>query len=216
MNTIEFKIQKIENTEHLVGQYQIRIFVDGIDYIGDTEDSQPPLGHYPPDLYRQTALLNGGILLFAICCCGCIGCGDHFAKVVCADGQITWKQHGKPDVTFEEKQYRSAIAEIKANTSWESEEDAFQRQAKELDFSGFELAGWQLIWISSKPEKNSVSLTFQQGMDDYDSCSLPCSNHDKETILKTLALWAPTASPKDFNPKPTWNSKTKREDEQKK
>ena len=199
MNTIEFKIQKIDSTENIWDKYQIRIFVDGNDYIADLDETPPALGLYPPALYQQTALLTGGELLFAICCCGCLGCGDHFVTVVCADGKITWQQRLMPDVTFEENQYKSAIAEIKANTSWESEDDTFQRQAKELSFLKFEIEGWQLIRVSSTFKKDTLSLTFMQHMRYYNSCSLPFTSHDHSTILETLALWAPTASPKDFD-----------------
>lgn len=204
MNTIKFEIRSLENVEH-IGGYEVRILVDGCDYIADTDESPPPVGLSPPDLYWQEALLSGGQLLYARCCCGCIGCGDCFVTVVCADENVTWQRTDRTDVIFDEQHYKSALAMLRADTSWESEEDNFLRKVSDLDLSNFKVAGWQLIWVSRQPETSTMQLTFRRNSNNHATCTLPYNGGDRDSMLQTLAIWASTAGPKDFDSVPDQN-----------
>ena len=200
MNIIEFRIQQTSSPCNSQDK-EVRLFVDGQDLIGSESGE---LGIHPRVFYRQTALLEGGVLTYARCSCGDIGCGSQDVMVTLQDCEISWIQSSKLKYVFNERQYRDALEKVMADRTWENDEDTFQRQAGEFDYSRFGVAGWQLYWVSLQPASARILLSFRNSTDQYESLAVPFQGEGQDHALAILQQSIPHLGPEDFTPKRNW------------
>lgn len=195
MSIIEFKLEPANYPGDSQGT-QIRIYVDGVDYIQDFDHS---LGLRPAELYRQDELLGDGRLIYAQCICGCLGCGDSILYVEREDNKVIWWRTGDPPIEFDAEQYAAALEEVKSDTSWEGEYDAFHRKVGESDFSGMKIEGWKFYSVSPKPTEGKITIWFEHKECSTRRCTVSDAGVSIESALSAITAWAPTASPKDFD-----------------
>lgn len=196
MSTIEFRMERAD-TPCSDDCRQVRVYVDGLDY---TYDSEGSFGPHPTNLFKQEALLKGGTLIFAICCCGCEGCGDSIVDVSREAGRVIWRQAKRGEREFEAAQYVAAVEKARADRSWEREIDTLQRLASEFNYSAFENEGWKFRSLYPNHEKQELTIYFDKSAYNLRQCNLPCTIQDNEETLVTLKNWLQTASPRDFEP----------------
>jgi hypothetical protein len=63
-------------------------------------------------------------------------------------------------ISFDRQQYLTALAQARADTSWETVERTAERLVTRLDFSVFAGRGMTFQWASGRYDKSNVTLSF--------------------------------------------------------
>jgi len=152
MNKLTFKIlPSKESYDH-----QVRIEIDGNDYIGDF------LGIDPPHFFYQKALFEEGKLLIGRCNCGCEGCFDTIADVEIDEAKIIWRIDNSTKFEFDKLEYTQYINEQKSDFTWEDLNRRVERLVS-VQFKGTTIySHYSFDWASCRIEKNNVVLSFSK------------------------------------------------------
>ena len=153
MNTLKFKIEPSPSSN----DHQVRLVVDGEDWIGDGN-----LGIDPPEFFGQPALLQGGNLLVAMCDCGCVGCDDITVEVARKDPGIVWTIREGVFLFFAARDYDQAVKSAMADFSWEDEKRTAERLVSRL-FADCEIDdGFRFDWASARIGHGKITLSFSR------------------------------------------------------
>jgi hypothetical protein len=157
VNTLSFKFGPcVESNDH-----EVRVLIDGIDVLERVDKSS--LGLDPVDFFAQRALMASGDLLIGRCGCGCIGCGDESVRAL--HDSVSWQSPHRwiSGVSFTMSAYLEAIAQARADTSWETIDRTAERLVSYLDFSVFERKGMKFVWASARIDQTKMALSFSKG-----------------------------------------------------
>jgi len=151
MNKLEFRIEPSPSSN----DHQVRVVVDGEDWLGD--DS---LGIDPPKFFAQDSLLHGGRLLVGRCDCGCVGCCDVIVDVARKGSGVVWTTRDGLFLFFAARDYDSLIERTLTDFSWEDEKRTAERLVGDL-FQGCILDdGSAFNWASARIGNGIITLSF--------------------------------------------------------
>ncbi len=135
--------------------HQVRILVDGEDWLGDSS-----LGIDPPEFFAQPALMVGGELLVGRCECGCVGCDDVAVQVVRRPNEVGWSGLQGPVLKFAATQYDFAVDRAKNDLTWETPNRTAERLSANV-LAGLVLSdGFAFQWASTRIRSGVLSLSF--------------------------------------------------------
>jgi len=99
---------------HEDNTYEVRLIVDGVDWIGDDH-----LGLDPPDLVKQFMKGHEGRLTIGRCDCGCMGCDDFVVDVRRTPTSVEWSRRGRAPVVFDAEYYDQQVSILVTDHTWE-------------------------------------------------------------------------------------------------
>ena len=151
MNTLDFRIEPSQSSN----DHQVRIIVDGADWLGD--DS---LGIDPPEFFAQDALRLGGKVLIGRCDCGCVGCCDVNVTMSRQENSVDWTLRSGGILQFSPCDYDRLIETSLTDFSWEDERRTAERLVSEL-FRGSKLEDGSIYdWASARIGRGIITLSF--------------------------------------------------------
>jgi hypothetical protein len=158
MNTLSFKFGPAGQWD----DHEVRILIDGVDVLKRVDESG--LGLDPDDFFAQPGLLASGDLLIGRCSCGSLGCDDEWVQAVHDAETVSWHSAHPwiSGVSFNRPEFLSAVAQARADTSWETSERTAERLVSRLDFSAFGRKGMAFEWASGRRDKTKLILCFRR------------------------------------------------------
>ncbi len=152
MNTLTLKIKPSKDTD----DHQVRIVVDGVDYLDNY------LGIDPPQFFDQKKLFKKGKLLIGRCDCGFEGCHDIFVDVEINGNKIIWNVDDSTKFEFNKIEYMKYISEKKNDNSWE---DLYRRVERlvSIELKNTKIySDYIFEWASCRIDKNKIVLSYCQ------------------------------------------------------
>lgn len=151
VNQLSFDIRHSpESNDH-----QVRILVDNIDILGKEQ-----LGLDPPDLIDALHPAAKGDILVGRCNCGCLGCGDVFARITKQEDCIVWHYEDQT-FRFSAVSYKAALTKLATNHDWEDINRHVERRLN-LALSTYECGAKEngFRWVSTRVGRNQLTYSF--------------------------------------------------------
>ncbi len=152
MNKLTFRILPSEESH----DHQVRIEIDGNDYLGEF------LGIDPPHFFGQNNFFHEGKLLIGRCDCGCEGCCDTIIDVETIENQIVWKIDESTRFEFDKNEYTQYVNEKRMDFSWENLNRRVERLVSEEFKNTTIYADYDFDWASCRIEKNKILLSYSR------------------------------------------------------
>ncbi len=151
-NKISFEISPNPDT----ADYQVRIFIDKRDVLGDEYLGLDPEPFFEQDFEQE------GDLYIGRCLCGVEGCDDMLINVTFQNNMVLWRGDNGFNFQFDKHEYANTIDITKNDYSWEDKERRLERIISEIlkhteienDFS--------FAWASTQFEENTITLSYHK------------------------------------------------------
>lgn len=155
MNKLSFKILPSPETN----DHEVRILVDGQDFLGDNYLGLDPTSFFEQDFDKE------GTLCIGRCTCGVEGCDDFTVNVSFNENSVSWTDSKQLDLLFDKTEYINLIIRAKNNHSWEDINRKVERITTDILKNSQTKNGYKFDWASARIHDKQITLSYSKDSD---------------------------------------------------